>query len=88
MAEVLQQFLPPPEGRGLGAPMPETGPITLVEPTTEALAEGLQHCLQENWQDSELPRLSERVLREYAWARVAQEYEAVFAGVQGPQAGV
>jgi glycosyltransferase involved in cell wall biosynthesis len=59
-------------------------PIVLVEPTVEAMLEGLRVCMQARWCGAAQERIATTILRDFSWAKVAQRYEAVLTGQRVP----
>lgn len=55
-------------------------PLTLVDPTTAALTDGLRACLQAEWSVECQEALTATALREFSWDRVGERYEAVLTG--------
>jgi glycosyltransferase involved in cell wall biosynthesis len=72
----------------LQASLSPPAPISLVEPSAEALAAGLRTCLQSKRSTADQQDAAATVLQEYSWARIAQRYEEVLTGHNGARPGV
>jgi len=59
--------------------------VTLVEPTVEAIAEGLTLCVMRYAQVEgyDFSREQKEILNQFSWDRIVDQYEAVFRGEKG-----